>query len=111
MKLVYVAGPYSKPDTTANFETFMSVCWRLVEKGYVPVSGMLWHPITNVYETKALDRMGYAHWLTMALSLLKQCDVLYRIPGESNGADVEVALARKLGIPVFTDLDDLYGSI
>jgi len=30
-----------------------------------------------------------------------------RLPGPSSGADKEVDLARRLGIPVFTEIDEL----
>jgi len=74
---------------------------RLLEAGlvpYVPHTSMLWHLVCpNAYET----------WLKLDLAWLEVCDVLLRLPGKSPGADGEVARAFELGIPVFTDVDDL----
>ncbi len=39
--------------------------------------------------------------------IIHKCDALYRVPGESSGADREVELARKLRIPVFTNAEAL----
>ena len=39
--------------------------------------------------------------------LLQHCDAVLRLPGESTGADQDVAIARQRGIPVFTELDEI----
>ncbi len=36
-----------------------------------------------------------------------QCDAVYRLPGASTGADMELELAHKLNIPVFHGLREL----
>lgn len=36
----------------------------------------------------------------MDLALIPRMDAVLRLPGESNGADGETALAQQLGIPV-----------
>ena len=41
--------------------------------------------------------------------LLEQCAAVLRLPGESTGADQDVAIARRRGIPVFTELDEIPG--
>jgi hypothetical protein len=38
---------------------------------------------------------------------LKCCDAVLRLPGESTGADREVALAKELGIPVYYSIADI----
>jgi hypothetical protein len=48
----------------------------------------------------ALPGMSYEDWMAHALSLVAHSDVLIRLPGQSSGADREVAWAEKLGIPV-----------
>lgn len=49
----------------------------------------------------------YQYYINEDLRWLRRCDALYRIPGESGGADIEVAEAERLGIPVFRDLTAL----
>jgi hypothetical protein len=36
-----------------------------------------------------------------------KCDALLRLPGESIGADIEVAFARQIGQPVFYSVSEL----
>lgn len=51
--------------------------------------------------------LGAEPWLTMDLELVKRSDAVLRLPGESSGADGEVAHAESLGIPVFHSIGDL----
>jgi hypothetical protein len=37
--------------------------------------------------------------------LLEHCDAVLRLPGESTGADQDVAIAQERGLPVYYDLD------
>jgi hypothetical protein len=41
--------------------------------------------------------------------LLEHCDAVLRLPGESTGADQDVAIARERGLPVFTRVEDIPG--
>lgn len=50
---------------------------------------------------------SYQYWTALDIAWLQKCDALYRIPGESKGADGEVKLMRYLGKPVFTSIHDL----
>ncbi len=50
----------------------------------------------------------YQDWIDLDLEWVKSCDCLLRLDGESKGADMEVALAESLGIPVFKTLYGLY---
>ena len=64
---------------------------------YVPHLNMIWdiifpHTTGTWYE---LDNV----WLA-------QCEALIRLPGDSFGADEEVKLARSLGIPVYSSVED-----
>jgi len=44
-----------------------------------------------------------------AARLLERCDAVLRLPGESRGADQDVAIARERGIPVYTDISEVPG--
>ena len=46
--------------------------------------------------------MVYERWLEYDMEWLTACDALVRLPGESKGADREVARAKELGIEVYT---------
>ena len=41
--------------------------------------------------------------------LLQHCDGVLRLPGDSNGADQDVAIARERGIPVWHSVEELPG--
>ena len=49
----------------------------------------------------------YEFWLELDNQFLPICQAVLRLPGHSQGADKEVHLAETLGIPVFTEIDDL----
>jgi hypothetical protein len=51
--------------------------------------------------------MGYEDWMQICFAWIPQCHGVMRIPGESSGADREVAFAESLGIPVFYSLDEI----
>ena len=38
---------------------------------------------------------------------MRRCDAPFRIDGLSQGADREIAEAKKVGLPIFYQLDDL----
>jgi hypothetical protein len=63
---------------------------------YVPHLGYYW-PFGWTYE----------EWMQHDFIWLAKCDVVFRVAGESSGADREVGFAMARGIPVFTSLGDL----
>lgn len=102
LPLVYVAGPYTRPDPVANTHETIKVATRLYETGLVvplvPHLTLLWH----LLEPRPLD-----FWYAYDLHLLARCDAVLRLPGDSTGADEEVCAAGGLGIPVFEDQEAL----
>jgi hypothetical protein len=48
-----------------------------------------------------------AYQYPVAARLLQRCDAMLRIPGASRGADLDVARARALGLPIYTDASEL----
>ena len=98
---VYVAGPYSKGDVAVNVRNALLAAEELVKIGHVPYVPHLthfWHCVfPHVYE----------FWLEFDKEWLRRCEVLLRLPGDSSGADKEVALAHELGIPVYFSLDEI----
>lgn len=51
------------------------------------------------------------YWYAYDLEWLESCDAVFRIGGESAGADKEVARALELGKPVFYSYADIQTSI
>jgi hypothetical protein len=99
---IYVAGPYTKGDVAVNVRNAFKAAHDLAELGYapfVPHGTHFWH---------MMFPRPYEFWLELDNQFLPHCDALLRIPGESNGADGEVALAEQKNIPVFHDIETLH---
>lgn len=94
--LVYVAGPYTRPDPVENTHNAIREANRLQATGQmtcvVPHMSLLWHLILPHEED---------YWYDYDLALLARCDALLRLPGESPGSDNEVRFAHDRDIPVF----------
>ena len=100
-KYVYIAGPYSKPDPVVNTRNTILVANHLVEVGFVPFVPhltLLWHMVSP---------QDINFWYSYDNEWLEKCDALFRLDGDSPGADKEVQLAHKLGIPVFWSVSEL----
>lgn len=93
--LVYVAGPYTRPDPILNTRRAIYVADELVADGaavVIPHLSLLWHLVSP----QPIDE-----WYSRDLDILDHCHALVRFPGESSGADKEVNRARELGLSVF----------
>lgn len=100
-KLIYIAMPYSIGDQALNVRNAIEVADKLLEMGYIPFIPHLshfWHFISP---------KSYNTWLEIDRAILERCDALLRNGGESYGADMEVEVAKKLGISVFYSLEAL----
>ena len=92
--LVYIAGPYTHPDSVVNTRRMIKIAdslFRLNVTPLVPHLSLLWQLIRP---------RPYQFWLEYDLQLLSRADVVLRVPGRSEGADAEVTHARQLHIPV-----------
>jgi nucleoside 2-deoxyribosyltransferase len=102
--LVYVAGPYSAPTSDGvldNIRTAVNAGNALMDAG---LDVLVPHLSDVLHAAKPRD---YERWMTLDFNLLSRCDAVYRLDGVSPGADREVDYARRLGIPVFRDLQGL----
>lgn len=101
--LVYLAGPITVPEPMENTHIALREADVLlidaVVLPFVPHLTCLWQMISP---------HSYEDWLAYDFDVIQHCDALYRLPGESRGADREVVFANNLGLPVFVDRDDLY---
>ena len=98
---VYVAGPYTQGDTSANLHQALWTANRLLELGYAP-----YVPHLNFFWDLTYPQ-SYKVWMDLDRVWLRTCDVLYRIFGPSPGADEEELLAQSLYIPVVRTLEEL----
>ena len=94
-KLIYVAGPITIGLLEENVRNAVKAGTMIMDLGHaaiVPHLTVFWNMITL---------RPYSDWIKMDEIMIERCDAVYRIPGESKGADHETMLASKLGIPIF----------
>lgn len=92
---IYVAGPYSKGDVAVNVREAILAGDGLRALGHTPFIPHLTH-LWHMVRPHEID-----FWYKYDLEWLELCDAVFRLPGESTGADREVARALELGLPVF----------
>lgn len=102
IRFVYVSGPItSSGDRIRNIRAALDAAHELRRHGlhpFIPHVHDLWelvHPVE------------YGDWMRFDLAWLSRCDALLRLPGPSKGADMEVAEAERLSIPVFHRWTDI----
>lgn len=98
---IYISGPISKGNWPDNYWNFCSTFDRLVELGFAPFNpgGSMMHPGHHL--------IPHETWIEIDLPWVAVADAVFRITGESDGADRECELARELGIPIFVSTGDL----
>lgn len=98
---VYIAAPYTKGDVAMNVRSVIEAADELVRLGFAPYLPHLTH-FWHLVSPHPIE-----FWYANDNEWLPMCDALLRLPGESHGADDEITLAQKLGIPVFYSIDNL----
>lgn len=91
---VYIAGPYTADPETCTAAA-IEIGNRVLDAGHAPFVPHLCHYWHTIHGER-----DYHDWMRIDLTWLECADLLLRMPGESPGADQEVALAQSLGIPV-----------
>ncbi len=105
MRRVYVAGPLETQGFLIDHvRNAIDAGDRLLNAGfapYIPHITVLWGLVHS---------HPYQEWIDLDLEWLAVCDYLLRLPGESNGADIEVRFALEHNIPVYYSLEELFES-
>jgi hypothetical protein len=102
MKFVYISAPYNK--NIMNVLMAVDVAEKIQTK--IPDVAVFLPHLFHHWATYYPDHTE-KFWLDLDLAWLTKCDAVYRVSGLSEGADIEVARAKKLGIPVFMSMDEL----
>lgn len=101
MALIYIAGPYTTGDVNENVRNALIAAEQIVERGHTPVVPHLSHFWHLVFPHE------WEYWMHLDSALLSRCDGVFRLYGDSSGADREVAQAEREGLPVFYSLDEI----
>ena len=109
---ILIAGPYRSgtggdPDAIArNLARLEEAAWPIFERGHVPMIGE-WVALPVLRGASDASESHPDVMYETAARLLEHCDAVLRLPGESSGADTDVAIARRRGIPVYFDLEEI----
>jgi hypothetical protein len=128
MKLIYVAGAITRGNQWHNGAQAGDAMLTLMRAGVAVINPMLsmWCGVEGEVVKKfdpdptelipvgpsakahgGFRELSHKAWLDMDKEIIRRCDAVFRLPGESSGADEETAHAHSLNIPVFYDIDQL----
>jgi len=116
-QLILIAGPYRSgtgddPARMAdNLARLEQAAWPIFQAGHIPMIGE-WVALPVLRTAGAdgpLDPLAEHVMYPTAERLLEHCDGVLRLPGESTGADQDVAIAQRRGIPVYHDIEEIPG--
>ncbi|CAL9281245.1 MULTISPECIES: hypothetical protein [Streptomyces] len=109
--LILIAGPYRSGTDgdpramAANLARLEAAAWPVFAAGHLPVIGeWIALPVLRSAGAGPTDALADQVLYPTAQRLLARCDAVLRLPGESVGADQDVALARRRGLPVYHDV-------
>jgi hypothetical protein len=106
---VYIAGPISArsgQQVRANVDRALAAGRELIGRGFAPLTPHL------DYFYPDRDDVTWEQWMEIDLPWARAADAVLRLPGASRGADREVRVARRNGVPVvetIEELEELFG--
>ena len=105
-QVIYIASPYSLGDTARNVRTQVDATDRIISMGHTPFTPLLDHFIHLIH-----PRSDESWMVDYCLPWVERCDLILRLPGESPGADREVAHALRHGKEPCFGWDDLNAAL
>ncbi|MFF5256573.1 DUF4406 domain-containing protein [Streptomyces leeuwenhoekii] len=112
--LILIAGPYRSGTggdphvMAANLARLEAAAWPVFAAGHLPVIGeWISLPVLRSAGAGPTDPLADRVLYPAADRLLAHCDAVLRLPGDSAGADQDVATARRRGLPVYHDVADI----
>ncbi|MFI2424323.1 DUF4406 domain-containing protein [Streptomyces sp. NPDC018955] len=112
--LILIAGPYRSgtdgdPRAMAtNLARLEAAAWPVFAAGHLPVIGeWIALPVLRSAGAGPTDPLADQVLYPTADRLLAHYDAVLRLPGDSTGADQDVATARRRGLPVHHDVADI----
>lgn len=117
--MILIAGPYRSGTgddpvmLRRNLARLEEAAWPIFQAGHLPMIGeWVALPVLESAGVNDLsDPLAGDVMYPTAERLLRRCDAVLRLAGESRGADQDVAIARDRGIPVYYGLDEIPGVV
>jgi hypothetical protein len=110
--IILIAGPYrsgTNGDPAAiaeNLRRLEEAAAPIYRLGHIPMIGeWVALPIARGIEPDEAPDVDVLY--DTAHLLLQRCDAVLRLPGDSTGADNDVAIAQQRGLPVYYRLDNI----
>ncbi|HWS50364.1 MAG TPA: DUF4406 domain-containing protein [Microbacterium sp.] len=111
-QLILIAGPYRSgtggdPDLiAANLEALEAAAAPIHRLGHIPMIGE-WVALPVLRGLDAAETEETDVMYQTAHRLLQHCDAVLRLPGDSQGADMDVAIATERGLPVYHSITEI----
>ncbi|MEC7263752.1 MAG: DUF4406 domain-containing protein [Bacteroidota bacterium] len=113
--MILIAGPYRSGTQNdpiliqRNMDRLEAQALPIFRKGHVPMIGeWVANPLIGLAGSKEVgDEIFNQIQYPVAHRLLRKCDAILRIEGESIGADKDVELARELGLKIYYDINEI----
>jgi hypothetical protein len=113
--MILIAGPYRSgtgddPEKMAdNLARLEEAAWPIFEAGHVPMIGewVALPVLRSAGDPSPLGALAPAVMYPTAERLLEHCDAVLRLPGDSTGADQDVAIAHERGLAVYYELAEI----
>jgi hypothetical protein len=115
--LILIAGPYRSgtgddPELMArNLARLEEAAWPIFRAGHIPMIGewVALPVLRGAGGSGPTDPLAEEIMYPTAERLLRHCDAVLRLPGESTGADQDVSIARSRGLPVYHRIEEVPG--
>jgi hypothetical protein len=113
--IILIAGPYRSGTNDVpekmeqNLRSLEEYALPVYQAGHLPMIGeWVALPVIREAGSQNVGDSVYQEFLyPVASRLLERCDAVLRVPGESKGADQDVAIARQRGLPVFYKVEEI----
>ena len=113
--MILISGPYMSGTNgdelliAKNLKAMEDYALPIFSKGHLAVVGewLAWPVIRQAGGNSHLSDQFSEYQYPVAHRLLEKCDAVLRIPGESRGADIEIARAKELGKKIFNSLEEV----
>ena len=99
--MLYISGPITKGDPDHNFRQAADAQKEAMLAGFAVFNPMLSMRLPDAFA------IPYETWIANDLPWLELADVIWRLPGYSEGANIECNHAAKHGVPVLHDMTEL----
>ena len=113
--MILIAGPYrsgTNDDPTLiamNLNRLESFALPIYKAGHIPMIGE-WVALPLMKQAGSTvmgDAIAEKYLYPVASRLIDRCDAVFRIEGQSKGADEDVRLAKERGLPVFYRFEEI----